>query len=58
MKTCDAIARFGGVRQLADALGIWTSAIYQWGENVPELRRYQIEERLRQEQQRQAGVAK
>jgi hypothetical protein len=43
MKTKDAIAMFGGVRKLADALGIWPQAVYKWGDDVPELRRYQIE---------------
>jgi hypothetical protein len=43
MKTQEAINEFGGVRKLADALGIWPQAIYKWGEDVPELRRYQIE---------------
>lgn len=46
MKTSDAIKAFGGVKQLADALGIWPQAVYAWGENVPELRRYQIREIL------------
>jgi hypothetical protein len=43
MKTADAIADFGGIYNLAVALGIYPQAIYQWGEYVPELRRYQIE---------------
>jgi len=43
MKTADAIAAFGGVYNLAYALAIYPQAIYQWGEYVPELRRYQIE---------------
>lgn len=42
MKTSEAIAAFGGVKNLADALGIWPHPIYRWGENVPELRAYQI----------------
>ena len=43
MKTADAIAAFGGIYNLAVALRIYPQAIYQWGEYVPELRRYQIE---------------
>ena len=43
MKTADAIAAFGGIYNLAVALGIYPQAIYQWGEYVPELRRHQIE---------------
>ena len=47
MKTQDAVELFGGHKALADALGIWPQAIYKWGENVPDLRRYQIEEIVR-----------
>lgn len=43
MKTDAAIGLFNNsVRELADALGITTAAIYQWGEEVPDLRAYQI----------------
>jgi DNA-binding transcriptional regulator YdaS (Cro superfamily) len=42
MKTKDAIAVFGSRRKLADALGVSTQAIYQWGEFVPKLRAYEI----------------
>lgn len=38
----EAVERFGSVRKLADALGITEQAIHQWGDNVPELRAYQI----------------
>ena len=47
MKTQDAIELFGGRKALADALGIWPQAIYKWGEHVPDLRRFQIEEIVR-----------
>lgn len=43
----EAIAAFGGVRKLADALGISEQAVHQWGATVPELRVYQIREILR-----------
>lgn len=43
MKTLDAIAHFGGVKQLADALGIWPHVIYRWGDNPPKARQYEIE---------------
>ena len=43
MKTEDAVKQFGSVRQLANAIGVTEQAVYKWGENVPELRRYQIE---------------
>jgi len=39
-----AIKTFGGVRPLAEALGISEQAVNQWGPIVPELRRYQIQE--------------
>lgn len=42
MKTSEAIKSFDGVANLAKALGITTAAIYQWGEEVPALRSYQI----------------
>lgn len=38
----DAIKHFGGVPQLADALGIQRQAIYQW-EEIPKLRQFEIE---------------
>lgn len=44
MKTQDAISLFGSIKALAKALGITQPAIYQWGENVPELRAFQIRE--------------
>lgn len=37
-----AVAHFGGVPRLAEALGIQRQAIYQWDE-IPELRQLQIE---------------
>lgn len=44
MKTADAIASFGTTLALAQALGITREAIYQWGDDVPPLREYQIRE--------------
>ena len=46
MKTKDALDAFGSVRELAAALGISVPAIYQWGEDVPPLRAYQIRDLL------------
>ena len=46
MKTDEAIAAFGGLRRLAEALGVSTQAAYRWGDEVPELRAYQIREIL------------
>lgn len=42
--TTDEAKQFfeGSARKLADALGITEQAIHQWGEQVPELRQYQI----------------
>lgn len=42
MQTKTAIEAFGSIRQLAAALGISVQAVYQWGEQVPVLRRYEI----------------
>lgn len=42
-----AIAIFGSVRALADALGITEQAVNQWKEGVPPLRVYQIRELVR-----------
>jgi transcriptional repressor of cell division inhibition gene dicB len=43
----EAIRKFGGARALAEALGISTQAVGQWGQEVPPLRQYQIMELLR-----------
>lgn len=43
MKTKTAADYFGSKKKLADALGISPSAVSMWGEDVPELRQYQIE---------------
>ena len=41
----EAIDLFGGsVRKLAETLGITEQAVHQWGDDVPELRVYQIRE--------------
>lgn len=48
MKTKYAIEQFGSIKELALALGITQPAIYQWGDDVPELRAYQIAELLAQ----------
>ena len=46
MKTKDAIEQFGSVAALAAALGLTVQAVYQWGEDVPQLRAYQIRDLL------------
>lgn len=48
MKTSEAVRIFGGHAPLAEALGITRQAIYLWGEDVPELRAYQIKELIRE----------
>ena len=43
MKTQDAIDHYdGSVAKLAEALDISRAAIYQWGDEVPALRAFQI----------------
>jgi len=43
MKTKSAADFFGSKKRLAEALGISPSAVTMWGDDVPELRQYQIE---------------
>jgi hypothetical protein len=43
MKTAAAVKFFGSVKDLAEKLEISDKAIYQWGEDVPEPRNFQIE---------------
>lgn len=44
MDTQAAIKLAGGIRQLAELLGLSTQAIYAWGDSVPQLRMYQLRE--------------
>ena len=46
MNTSEAVALAGSVRKLAKVLGISTQAIYNWGGQVPELRVYQLRDRM------------
>jgi len=43
MKTSDVVAYFGTQELVAEALGISQAAVSQWGEDVPELRAFQLE---------------
>lgn len=43
MRTKDAIRHYGGIKQLAEALGIWPHNISRWGEEVPKARAYELE---------------
>ena len=35
MNTQEAVAHYGGVKKLADALGVWPQVVYAWGERPP-----------------------
>lgn len=48
MKTTEAIRAFGSIKELAAELGLSVQAIYQWGDDVPALRAYQIAELIAQ----------
>lgn len=43
MKTQEAITHFGGIKQLAESLGIWPHVIYRWGDHPPMARQYELE---------------
>ena len=43
LKTDDAVAYYGSIKNLADALGIWPHNISRWGKYVPESRAYELE---------------
>lgn len=53
----EAIAAFGSVRKLADALGITEQAVHQWGQDVPHLRMYQIRELIRIRKTKKDGAS-
>ena len=42
MKKQSAIDHCGGVKPLADALGVWPAAVYKWGDDVPEMVAYKL----------------
>ncbi|AOO60037.1 Cro/Cl family transcriptional regulator (plasmid) [Raoultella ornithinolytica] len=43
MKTKDALATVGGIGKLCLLLNCTRGAVYQWGEEVPENRQYELE---------------
>jgi DNA-binding transcriptional regulator YdaS (Cro superfamily) len=43
VKTEDAIQHFGSAAKLARALGIWKTAVSQWGDEVPPRRAFELE---------------
>jgi hypothetical protein len=42
MKTAQAVTHAGSVKALADLLGVTSSAISQWGDEVPDARVWQL----------------
>lgn len=58
MKTADAIEWAGSGVKLARRLGIKPQAIYQWGEDVPKLREYEIRELMEQEKRQKKARKK
>jgi hypothetical protein len=43
MRTTEAVSWAGGVRRLAERLGVSVQAIYAWGDHPPILRQYELE---------------
>ncbi|WP_431482254.1 Cro/CI family transcriptional regulator [Pseudomonas solani] len=43
MNMTEAISHFGSKKKIADALGIYPSAVTQWGDSIPELRQIQLQ---------------
>lgn len=43
MTTQEAIDYYGGVKKLADALGVWAQVIYAWGDEPPLSRQYELQ---------------
>lgn len=43
MTTQEALDFFGGRKQLAMSLGLWTTATYNWGEYPPKAAQYQLQ---------------
>ena len=43
MTTKEAISHFGGIKELAKALGIWPHNVSRWGLKPPMARQYEIE---------------
>ena len=44
MKTADAISLFGSKSEIARLLGISKTSVQEWGDVVPDLRQFQLEE--------------
>lgn len=43
MKKKDVVKHFGSATNVAKALGIAPSSVSEWGEDIPDLRAFQIE---------------
>lgn len=43
MTTQEAKDYFGGIKELAEALGIWPHNVSRWGDYPPKSRQYEIE---------------
>jgi len=43
MTTQEAKDYFGGIKELADALGIWPHNVSRWGSHPPKARQYELE---------------
>lgn len=56
MKKRDAIAIFGSASELARALGIARQSVAKWGDDIPPLRAYQINEIVDQRKDDAGGV--
>lgn len=55
MKLAEVLPHFGGCKvNVARALGVTKQAVSEWGDDVPELRQYQIRELL----SRRSGASK
>lgn len=38
----EALEYFGGIKKLADVLGVWPQAVYAWPEDLPRSRQFEI----------------
>lgn len=43
MKTNHALVAVGGIKELCRLLNCTRSAVYQWGDEIPESRQYELE---------------
>ena len=43
MKTQEVIDHYGSIKAVADELGTWPQTVYQWGDEPPMARQYELE---------------